>query len=179
MQPLRSLEMWPLRIPLKVAFKHASASRAVTDSIWVEAADGSGVTGYGEACPRTYVTREDSESCLRFFSRWRDDLLRQIRSPLDLEQWGQAHRQEIDLAPAAWCAIELSILDLAARTVGTSIEALLRLPELTADFQYTAILGDQDDASFTSQLERYLHWGFPSFKVKLSRDPARNQAKMA
>ena len=52
-----SIEARPRAIPFKVAFKHASAERRETQSLWVEARSGDRL-GIGEGCPREYVTRE-------------------------------------------------------------------------------------------------------------------------
>jgi len=41
-----------LRIPFKTAFRHASAERSETSSLWVEAVATDGTVGYGESCPR-------------------------------------------------------------------------------------------------------------------------------
>ncbi|HEY6507524.1 MAG TPA: hypothetical protein VIY56_05900, partial [Vicinamibacterales bacterium] len=54
-----------LAIPFVVAFRHASAERRETATVWVEARRGPHV-GYGEGCPRPYVTGETVESALSF-----------------------------------------------------------------------------------------------------------------
>ena len=46
-----------LEIPLRVGFKHASAEMKRTQAVLVEARRGE-LAGYGEGCPRPYVTRE-------------------------------------------------------------------------------------------------------------------------
>ena len=51
------LTLSSLQIPMKVSFKHASAERHVTESVWVTAERG-GLKGLGEGCPRVYVTGE-------------------------------------------------------------------------------------------------------------------------
>jgi L-alanine-DL-glutamate epimerase-like enolase superfamily enzyme len=76
--------------------------------------------------------------------------------------------QDIDRNPAAWCALELALLDLLAREQGQPVEALLGLPPLRGPFRYTAVLGDADVGTFSKQLERYRQAGFTQFKVKLS-----------
>ena len=53
-----SLHARALQIPFKVAFSHASASRDTTHSLWVEVTLHDGSVGYGEGCPRDYVTGE-------------------------------------------------------------------------------------------------------------------------
>ncbi len=64
----RRLCAWNLRLPFKLAFRHAGATRNATETFWVEAQNGD-ATGYGEGCPRSYVTGETLESCHAFFPR--------------------------------------------------------------------------------------------------------------
>ena len=59
---LESLELSRLAIPFRETFRHASASRSATESVWAEARTTDGVVGYGESCPRGYVTGEGWES---------------------------------------------------------------------------------------------------------------------
>ena len=47
-----------LHIPFKVAFRHASAERSETETVWIDAVASDGGIGSGESCPRPYVTGE-------------------------------------------------------------------------------------------------------------------------
>ena len=176
---LEELRIWKLRIPLRITFRHASAARSVTDSLWVEAVDSDGTVGFGESCPRSYVTGEDLDSCNEFFAKHRDELLREVSALEDLQRWETTHRTEIDHAPAAWCALELALLDLLARRANRCLEELLGLPVLDGTFHYTAVLGDQSESAFAQQLEQYRGMGFEHFKVKLSGEESRDTAKFA
>jgi L-alanine-DL-glutamate epimerase-like enolase superfamily enzyme len=89
-----------------------------------------------------------------------------------------SHTQEIDTHPAAWCAIELAILDALAKNERQTLERLLRLPELEGTFLYTAVLGDAQPKAFQDTAEQYRRVGFSDFKVKLSGDLERDRAKM-
>lgn len=166
-------------IPFKAKFCHASAERSETSSLWVEAISGNGVTGYGESCPRPYVTGETIESARTFFSRYQGELCNEIVNLISLREWMLKHLSEIDVNPAAWCAIELAILDMLAKQEGKTIESFLNLPPLQGSFQYSAVLGDSDFESFRANLEQYLSQGFVDFKLKLSGDLERDQEKIA
>jgi L-Ala-D/L-Glu epimerase len=176
---IAKIEAWALRIPLKVRFKHASAERSTTESVWVEVTDSEGVVGYGEGCPRPYVTSETLESCAKALRGWGPNVTNAIHSIRDLRDWVGARREDLDRAPAAWCALELAILDLFARRSAASIESILEVSDLTETFRYTAVLGDQEEAQFAAQLQKYLEWGFTAYKIKLGHDSRRNQAKMS
>jgi len=66
---LRSLEASELAIPFKGAFKHASAERHAMQSLWVRVYSESGAQGFGEGCPREYVTGESISAALAFVDR--------------------------------------------------------------------------------------------------------------
>ena len=166
-------------IPFKAKFCHASAERSETSSLWVEAISGNGVTGYGESCPRPYVTGETIESARTFFSRYQGELCNEIVNLISLREWMLKHLSEIDVNPAAWCVIELAILDILAKQEGKTIESFLNLPPLQGSFQYSAVLGDSDPESFRASLGQYLSQGFADFKLKLSGDLERDQEKIA
>ncbi len=176
---IESLKIRLVDIPFRVEFRHASASRAHTQGIWVEARSDDGQVGCGESCPREYVTNEDTASAVTFFDRNRRDLKESITSISDLRSWMAEHSQAIDANPSAWCALELALLDLMARHNDQSIEALLDLAELEGEFRYTAVLGDARAEIFQKQLTKYYELGFREFKVKLSGDLLRDRKKMS
>lgn len=165
---LDSLSLARIDIAFQMPFKHSSATRTHTESVLVTARSVSGLSGYGEGCPRAYVSGENLASVQAFFARWRSDLLSSITDLASLRAWVGAQREAIDAQPAAWCAIELALLDLLAREQHTSVEQLLGLPPLAGVFQYSAVLGDGSDERFQRQSAQYLALGFQDFKLKLS-----------
>ena len=173
-----SLTFKELAIPFKVVFRHAAASRDKTETAWVTASTQTS-TGFGESCPRTYVTGEDMVSVQHFFDQYHDDLLSQIHKLDDLAQWVTSHNDVIDQYPAAWCAIELALLDLLAKENEYTVEQLLGLNNLDGVFQYSAVLGDNDITSFTKQVQQYAELGFTDVKVKISNDSELNKEKLA
>jgi L-alanine-DL-glutamate epimerase-like enolase superfamily enzyme len=168
-----------LEIPFKTAFAHASASRDTTHSLWVEARMRDGATGYGEGCPRDYVTGETLEGALAFVARFTDIWPKEIRDAETLATWTRTHRAEIDANPAAWCAVELALLDAFSHQAGKTIEALLGLPAIAGKFRYTAVIGDAAAKRFGAELSRYRQAGFRDFKIKLSGDLQRDVDKVA
>jgi len=175
---LEALRARSLAIPFKAAFRHASAERSATQTLWVEAVGADANTGYGEGCPREYVTGESLESAFAFVARFEREWLTAIRDVETLRGWVEAHAPEIDRNPAAWCAVELALLDLIGRSEARSLESLLGQPELSGRFRYTAVVGDSDPARFDAQLQQYLKAGFSDFKVKLSGDAERDTSKV-
>jgi len=175
---LESIRASVLTIPFNVAFKHASAERSVSQTLWVEARTRDGVVGCGEGCPREYVTAESLESARGFVEARVDEWLKDVRDLDTLSDWVAGHRDDIDRSPAAWTAVELALLDLLGKTEGVSVEALLGLPELAGSFRYTAVLGDSSPRQFEGQLAHYVNAGFSDFKIKLSGDRTRDLAKV-
>lgn len=165
-------------IPFTVRFRHASAERAETSSLWVEATSDAGVVGYGESCPRPYVTGETLDSAVAFVHRHRAGVSNEVTGPEALRAYAAAHDADIDANPAAWCAIELAVLDLVAKSRCEPIEATLGQPALAGEFYYSAVLGDAEPEAFARQAARYLDMGFRDFKVKLSGDLRRDRAKL-
>ena len=176
---IESIAARSLEIPFKTTFSHASASRDTTHSLWVEARMRDGATGYGEGCPRDYVTGETLEEALAFVSGFTQIWLKEIRDVRSLAAWARTHRAEIDANPAAWCAFELALLDAFSKQAGKTVEALLGLPQIAGRFRYTAVLGDSAAKRFEAELTRYRQAGFRDFKIKLSGNLPRDLDKVA
>ncbi|MFQ6023822.1 MAG: enolase C-terminal domain-like protein [Acidiferrobacterales bacterium] len=170
--------MAPLRIPFKAVFRHASAERRESCSVWAKARSNDGLVGCGEGCPRPYVTGESIESVQAFLEAQQSPIKGAIADLGSLRSWITQHKAVIDANPAAWCAIELALLDLMGKQSDQSLEALLGLEALTGPFQYSAVLGDADPMAFEKQYQQYRHYGFTDFKLKLSGDIQRDKQKI-
>jgi len=168
---IKALQFQRLRIPFRTSFKHSSAERSVTQAVIAIARTADSTTGYGEGCPRAYVTGESLESCEAFLETHRASIL-EIDSLEALKIWVDAHATIIDKNPAAWCAIETAILDAFGKAQSCPIEALLDLPPLDGSFTYTAVFGAEKPEVFSSQLAQYLQLGLRDFKIKISGNEA-------
>lgn len=179
MNRLAALRFHTLHIPFRQRFSHASATRVATSSLWVEALADDGLTGVGESCPRPYVTGETLDSARDFFHAMRAEVMAEIHDAATLRAWVADHASVIDRHPAAWCAIELALIDLFSRQAGQTAEAWLGLPATSGTFSYSAVLGDADPDVFAATFARYREAGLTDFKLKLSGDLARDRAKLA
>ena len=175
---LVELEVFSFPMPFRTVFRHASARRDRTENLIVAARSSCGRTGYGEGCPRSYVSGESVASGLAFIARHRDSLTSEIHDVPSLKQWMVRHLAEIDRNPAAFCAVELAILDLLGQVSGSPVEKLLRIPELAGKFRYSAVLGDAPYPVYRWQLHRYRRFGFHDFKIKLSGDLHKDRRKL-
>ena len=95
-----------------------------------------------------------------------------------LRAWAEAHRREIDENPAAFCAVELALLDLFGKASGAPVEDVLGVPRLEGPFTYSAVLGDSPYLVYRLQLWRYGSKGFTDFKVKVSGDLGRDRRRL-
>ena len=172
-----TLEIKELKIPFKLNFKHHSAERNTTQSLIVIAGDGV-YKGYGESCPREYVTDESVASVLRFFEEVKPELNTDVKDLESLKVFLKKHDAIISKNPSAWCSIELALLDLFSKQKQCSIEKLLNLPELNGVFQYTAVIGDGSFDSFSKMATQYVKMGFSDFKIKISGDAVLDYKKL-
>jgi L-Ala-D/L-Glu epimerase len=174
---ISNLSIKKVKIPFKVSFKHSSATRSTTESIWVEATSDTGMIGYGEGCPRAYVTNESIETAFQFFTKNVSDIRNTVHDLESVKSWSHTNKDEVDKNPAAWCAVELALLDLIAKEQQCSIEGLLGLPEINQRFRYSAVLGDSDLKVFEGQLHQYIAMGFADFKLKISGHQEKDFSK--
>ena len=159
----------PLNIPMKVSFKHASAERKMTDGVIAQVTRGV-QTGYGEGCPRSYVTGETTQGALKWIEKVASEVSEKCTSVEALKNWMLTHREEINQNPAAWCALETAILDLLAKESNVSVERFLGLEDPKGYFQYTAVISDGSRDVMITTLTKYLKCEFLDYKLKISSD---------
>lgn len=176
---IRRLNTFTFPVPFKRVFRHASASRRHAENLIVTAHADDGAIGYGEGCPRLYVTGETVGGCAAFVNQHAASFCADVGSVDDLRAWIDAHSDAIDENPAAFCAMELAALDLLGKAGGCNIEQLLGVASGPPDVVYTAVLGDMGLLLYRWQLRGFRVRGFTDFKVKLSGSLGRDRAKLA
>ncbi|MBI5450816.1 MAG: hypothetical protein HY940_05610 [Gammaproteobacteria bacterium] len=177
--PLIGLDGRILEIPFRHSFRHASAVRDQAAALWVTASGFDGLVGYGEGCPREYVTGESVRSALIFIEQYRESLLEIVRDLGSLKEWMLEHHDVIEINPAAWCAIELALLDLMAQSVGQPVEDFLGLPRLHGPYIYTAVIGVTSAEKCAVLLSQYKKLKIVDFKLKLSGNLESDRANLA
>lgn len=165
-----------LRIPLRAGMRQASFDRAESASIVVAARRGA--LGVGEGCPRPYQTGEDVESGLAWLDNVAPAALAAAGDLPGLRMFVSERREELDRHPAAWCALELALLDAMAREAECSVEVLLGLPETPNRFAYSVVLSDGPVEVMRSQLQRAFAADIASYKIKLGADAQRNYDRL-
>lgn len=175
---IERLDVYSFPVPFKAVFRHASASRSSAENLIVAARSDDGLTGYGEGCPRDYVTGETVEGGAAFIRRYAQAIADEVTEAAGLRAWADAHRSEIDEHPAAFCAIELAVLDLLGKAEGVPVEDVIGAPRLDGSYTYSAVLGDSPYLVYRVQFFRYRRKGFTDFKVKVSGDLGRDRRKL-
>ena len=177
MQNEISIRFLQLRLPLKSTVRHAAASRKEGESLWVQARRGN-ISGFGEGCPRNYVTGETLETASQWLSQHQPEIEARCHSLHQLQLWQSEHAALIDKAPSAWCAVECALLDLFAREKECSVESLLGQKGPLGRYSYTAVLSDSKEWRFTFAVDSYLTRGLVDFKFKLSGDLQKDRDRL-
>ncbi len=187
---LRRLTAYHVRIPLKHKVRHASHSREETDSLVVRCELDNGIVGWGEGLPRPYVTGETIDNVWSLLAE--SDLARQLAEPF--ENLSQAiallERFKLNVAGcvcpfvergcfgnSARCAIELAVLDAAARTEGVPLSRVTELvPETMAiresktQARYGAAITTMSRWKTAVRAWKIRLYGFQQTKVKVGVD---------
>jgi L-alanine-DL-glutamate epimerase-like enolase superfamily enzyme len=156
-------------IPMRQAVRHTLAERSVARNILVAAQDEAGNTGWGECCPRPYVTGETIDSV-------KQDLGTTILPRLldrELESFEQARTLLEPLLDtlarnqqAAFCAAELAVLDLASRSFGYSAGMVLG-PVQAPQVRYSGVIATDEIESVKQNAAFMAKFGVGDVKVKV------------
>ena len=172
-----TFEEFSFPVPFKRVFRHSSASRKLAENYIVRATLKNQIIGWGESCPREYVTGETIATCKKFLRNNRDSLAESITDLASLNTWIADHGDEIDKNPSAFCAIELAILDGLGKVHSVPLETLLGIEPLNATTIYSAVLGDSPFPVYWLLAQRYRARGFRNVKIKLSGNLSKDRRK--
>ena len=166
---LTQFDIITVDIPMRHSVRHALAERNVARNILVAAHSDSGGIGWGECCPRPYVTGETIESV-------QQDLTKTILPQLlgcNLDTFEQSSTLLVPLLDsmarnqqAAFCAAELAVLDLAGRQFGTSAGSVLG-PVQTPQVRYSGVIATDDMESVKQNAGFMSKFGVGDVKVKV------------
>lgn len=187
---ISNIEVMVVNLPFRVTFGHNLASRKSSSNILVkttlESDDKRVFIGYGESIPRDYVTGETIQSALKaiesqFIPQLRDF---QFETPLaalaHLESYSGANN-------AAWCAVEISILDALAKASNLQLAYLLSLYDSAKNskdtktslvktttienvIDYGGVVPFGPPLAIGALILCYKAYGFKTVKLKMGRD---------
>ena len=142
-----------LQIPLKFQFAQSNNPSSIhSSSVLLELISQDGISGFGESCPRTYVTGEDMTSvledlknCASIVTSWQLEDLQDLQHELDeLEKRG--------IGASTICALELACLDLIGKSSRQNWQQLFGI-KTTPELSYSLILPLLPAEKFTKLLE--------------------------
>jgi L-alanine-DL-glutamate epimerase-like enolase superfamily enzyme len=183
---ISEISAYHVRIPLKKTIRHASHARSVNETLIVRCRLDDGTEGWGEGLPRPYVTGESIQTAWDQFHT--TNLKTQLSGAFsdfnsviemiahfEVLTAGDSHRD--CFGNSVKCAIELSVLDAAARREGIPLSALTQLiPETVAirkscdQVRYSAIITSMSPAKQTALSWGIRLYGFQTCKVKVGME---------
>ncbi len=167
-------ELMSVDLPFRRAFRHAAAARTSSESLFVKCVTDTGAVGFGECLPRAYVTGETRDDA--FVLLWRAILPELIgmefSSLADVQQFlaGSDGR-----APhlAAWCAVDLALLD----AFGRAFQVPVRLGETVGVCpRYSAVVSA--DGGWGTLIKLRL-FGFDQVKLKVGQGDVPASGRLA
>jgi len=190
---IRQLTAYVVRLNLKRAFTHASATRRESENVLVRCELVDGTIGWGEGVPRSYVTGETPAGCVAQLARTR--LAEQLSA--DCNAWPDVITLCEGFEPAAEredprgchgnalrCAVELSILDAYSRLFGESLSAVSQhvpqvapILERRSMLRYSAVI-DAGAASLWREASVRRLYGFHDCKVKVGSQGDDDAARL-
>jgi L-alanine-DL-glutamate epimerase-like enolase superfamily enzyme/pyrroloquinoline quinone (PQQ) biosynthesis protein C len=185
---IESITIYQLRIPFHQAFRHALQSRDESDSVIVKVTATDGRSGYGESLPRSYVTGETTESMTAHIKEYlAPKLFTDILAPgwetfeylqSAMPDWtANANGPGSVVAwNAAFCAVELALLDWSLRADHCALADLL--PPTRLEVVYSGVISADAPTEAAALAKRMTRLGVRQIKVKVgtSDDVARLDA---
>jgi L-alanine-DL-glutamate epimerase-like enolase superfamily enzyme len=140
---VKKLDIWHLRLGFQSPIKHNLATHQGSDNLVLRVTTEDAVKGYGEGVPRGFVTGEVLDGSLSFLTEVLAPavLSREFHSPPALHQTlAEIYRQsQADRYPAAFCALEMALLDAAGLTWKMPVSQLLGL-KLRDQLEYSGVI---------------------------------------
>jgi muconate cycloisomerase len=175
---ITSFDTLIVEIPLRMAVRHTLAERRTARNVLVTAHAQNGRSGWGECCPRPYVTGETVESVC-------DALKNSILPPLlgmqldhregvkDFlyEQMCGTKRDE----QAAFCAAELAVLDLWGKIAGRSSGEFIG-PVRQPKVRYSGVIATEEPKAVEQICGMMRQFQVAAVKIKTGPDLERNTA---
>lgn len=179
LRTIAGFELFAADLPFRVAFKHSAAERTRSDSLFLRCVLDDGSDGWGESLPRIYVTGESRDAAFDLLAvRVLPSLIGRGFAALDeVEDFlaecdghppGAAIPRERP-ATAAWCAVDLALIDAFGRASGQ--RALSREPqEFPMRLRYSGVLSAEVGFKKTLLLIAHRVMGFDALKLKVGSD---------
>ena len=185
---IAGVELCAVDLPLRRPFRHAAAERTRSESLFLKCVTESGAVGFGESLPRAYVTGETRDAA---FALLHDAVLPRLpgqsfASMAEVEEFlvrcdGRAPRDWVDPGRpqgAAWCAVDLALLDAFGRAFDT--RPLAKEAAVLPDgLRYSGVLSADGSARLALSALKQRLFGLRRLKLKVSRETTDEQLRRA
>ena len=169
---LSEIQLFDLKIPFCREVSHSLFTRKYTEAIIAVVYDEYGDFGFGEGTPRNYVTGEvfkeslsAAEKLAAMLCGHKIDSLNELMILMDSVGSNNLAKQN----PAAWCALELSCLDLFAKKENIPFWQLFTQNLSAKVFKYSAVLPlISERQTLNNILQLVKAMGISSVKIKVS-----------
>jgi L-Ala-D/L-Glu epimerase len=186
---IASADVFAVKLPFRFAFKHSLASRSFSENIIVKIvlADGTArFTGFGEGIPRDYVTGETVATSIAAIQK---EFLPPLlglsfadAGELMSELLSHFNALGLDHRPlgAAWCALELALLDALGQAQQEPLTNLLGGVRTHANrgIRYGGVIPFGGRRSLLAVLIFYKCFGFKTVKLKVGSGLDRDLANL-
>ena len=163
--------VYTIEVPMRFTVSHMLAERKVARNILVCAMGDNDLIGWGESCPRPYVTGETIDTAKK-------NLLKDILPPMIGSSFSNLCELTEALTSmlggldrnrqAAFCAAELAILDLAGKTFDTSAGTVIG-PIVHRKVRYSGVIATSNPVKAKKHAQLMRMFGFREIKVKVQQ----------
>ncbi|HNB25220.1 MAG TPA: enolase C-terminal domain-like protein [Candidatus Melainabacteria bacterium] len=186
---IAAIQATTVLLPFRFAFKHSLASRSFSNNVIVRVVlenteTGATVFGLGESVPRDYVTGETCQSALaeiesNFAPAFLNQFFTSGKKPVEaaselIERVAGSLNVYGRRVGASFCALELAILDAAAKMEGVAIADWLAGAngQIAAPFiHYGGVIPFGKRNTLAALLLFYKFYGYKTVKLKVGDDP--------
>ena len=174
---IRHISIERIRIPLKVRFSQANNSTHQSDSVILRLETEKGTVGYGESCPRPYVTGENAQTVIQDIHSITDKLKTHQFSALNSIQTFVSKELPTQIGLSSICALELAMLDAWSKEYQTSLlEALGGNP--LSQVHYSGVVPMCSPDKLEKILPILKRFEFKGLKLKIGTDLSLNVANV-
>ncbi|MBW2349643.1 MAG: hypothetical protein JRF20_00370 [Deltaproteobacteria bacterium] len=176
---IEKAELYALKIPFKIDFTHAMASRSFSDSL-IFKIEGQGKRGFGEAIVRDYVSGEIGKgadllkNAKKIIARILGPIFEKNISWEDGKEYLDSLTVELHELPLL-CAVETAILDMFCNSSGEDIYDLLKKEPLKQSIQYGGILPMLPLSAAEYFLDIYEKANIRNIRIKVGTDLDYNE----
>jgi muconate cycloisomerase len=172
-----SFDIMQADLPFRKPFRHAAAGRSVSNSLFLKCTTDTRVAGFGESLPRAYVTGETADAAFvllreRILPRLRDKAFQSFAAVKRFLETCDGKAPAEWVAPgvpqcAAWCAVDLALLDTFGRVFNESVcPSIRRRPRV----RYSGVLSDETRGAMIRSCLLFRLLGFRYVKPKVGHD---------